>query len=67
MSRRIVRNSWGQYWGDKGYFRVVTSAYNNYTGDLFNMGARHCSVLWLIESSPSTNYLQRLPCMLSDQ
>jgi hypothetical protein len=39
LACRIVRNSWGQYWGDQGFFRVVTSAYKNNTGDLYNMGS----------------------------
>jgi cathepsin X len=34
----IVRNSWGEAWGEKGWFRVVTSLYQNGKGDLYNMG-----------------------------
>jgi cathepsin X len=39
----IVRNSWGDAFGEKGWFRVVTSIYQNGRGDLYNMGIeREC-------------------------
>ncbi|EYC21789.1 hypothetical protein Y032_0018g3533 [Ancylostoma ceylanicum] len=34
----IVRNSWGEGWGEKGWYRVVTSKYMNGTGNEYNMG-----------------------------
>jgi len=33
----IVRNSWGQPWGEDGFFRIVTSAYKN-SGVTLNLG-----------------------------
>jgi len=39
----IVRNSWGDAFGEMGWFRVVTSIYQNGRGDLYNMGIeREC-------------------------
>jgi cathepsin X len=34
----IGRNSWGQPWGEYGWFRIVTSSYKNGQGDYYNLG-----------------------------
>lgn len=33
----IGRNSWGQPWGEQGWFQIVTSAYKNNTGNDYNL------------------------------
>eukprot|EP00798_Chlamydomonas_sp_ICE-L_P000601 gene601-2027_t len=39
----IMRNSWGEPWGEDGFARVVTSAYAKGQGNLYNMGIeREC-------------------------
>lgn len=34
----IARNSWGEPWGEKGWFRTVTNAYKKGNGRYYNLG-----------------------------
>jgi len=34
----IGRNSWGEPWGEKGWFRIVTSLFKNGQGNKYNLG-----------------------------
>ena len=34
----IGRNSWGMPWGEKGWFRIVTSTYKAGEGNKYNLG-----------------------------
>ncbi|KAK7944859.1 hypothetical protein WMY93_000587 [Mugilogobius chulae] len=37
----VVRNSWGEFWGEHGWARIVTSAYKGGKGNFFNLGIEH--------------------------
>ena len=47
---QIVRNSWGEPFGESGYFRIVTSAFQDGNGDYYNL-AIESSCGWGVPST----------------
>lgn len=40
----VMRNSWGEFWGEHGWARVVTSAYKGGKGNWYNLAIeKHCA------------------------
>ena len=49
----IGRNSWGEPWGEKGWFRIVTSAYKGGKGGQYNLGVEdNCA--WAVPIVPDS-------------
>ena len=49
----VGRNSWGEPWGDKGWFKIVTSNYYNgiWNGNYYNLGIeKECA--WVLPVLP---------------
>lgn len=45
----IVRQSWGEPYGERGFMRVVTSAFRNGTGDSYNLGLETACAYGVVE------------------
>ena len=49
----IGRNSWGEPWGEKGWFKIVTSLYKNGGGNHYNLGVEgNCA--WAVPIIPKS-------------
>jgi len=49
----IGRNSWGEPWGEKGWFKIVTSLYKNGEGNHYNLGIEgNCA--WAVPIIPKS-------------
>ena len=47
----VVRNSWGEPWGEKGWFKIVTSSYKGGRGRYYNLGIEnYCA--WAVPILP---------------
>lgn len=47
----VARNSWGEYWGERGWFRIVTNAYKGGRGRYYNLGIED-SCAWVVPVVP---------------
>eukprot|EP01026_Neomeris_dumetosa_P054483 TRINITY_DN4901_c0_g2_i1.p1 TRINITY_DN4901_c0_g2~~TRINITY_DN4901_c0_g2_i1.p1 ORF type:complete len:331 (+),score=35.01 TRINITY_DN4901_c0_g2_i1:83-1075(+) len=44
----LIRNSWGKPFGEKGFFKLVTSKYMNGTGNKYNLGIEDSACEWVV-------------------
>jgi len=49
----IGRNSWGEPWGEKGWFKIVTSLYKNGEGKKWNLGIEE-NCAWAVPILPKS-------------